>query len=214
MRRGQALLSAAVRTRRIGAVMAAVVAGVVLAVPTAQAVVPAAAPARADVAAPVNASGAQRATKVGPAVQVGSTLPPSIDPPVPANSGTGRRAVYSKSQQRVWIVEAGENVIRSYRVSGRTDIPAVGQYHVYLRQASTFATHNPTITWIKMVTFTTGPNGGGIGFHEIPWQFGHRVESEDQLGTPLSGGCVRQSVADAEFMWEWGQIGTQVNVIP
>jgi lipoprotein-anchoring transpeptidase ErfK/SrfK len=38
--------------------------------------------------------------------------------------------------------------------------------------------------------------------------------SEDQLGQPLSGGCVRQSVADAEFMWEWGQIGTQVNVIP
>ena len=45
-------------------------------------------------------------------------------------------------------------------------------------------------------------------------QFGRPVQSIAQLGQPLSGGCVRQAVDDAVWMWNWAQIGTKVVVLP
>ena len=63
-----------------------------------------------------------------------------------------------------------------------------------------------------MVRFAHGPLGDNIGFHEIPRKDGAPIESDAQLGLPLSGGCVRQSTADAMFMWDFAGIGTTVVV--
>jgi len=100
-------------------------------------------------------------------------------------------------------------------VSGRLDPndPAPGVYSVYSRSIRTFAVNNPTITWNYMVRFAHGDRGGNIGFHEIPYQYGKPVQSEEQLGDPLSGGCVRQATVDAIWMWNWGQLGTVVVVL-
>ena len=65
-----------------------------------------------------------------------------------------------------------------------------------------------------MVRFAHGGEGGNIGFHEIPFQYGRPVQSISQLGQPLSGGCVRQSTPDAIWMWGWAQLGTKVVVLP
>ena len=65
-----------------------------------------------------------------------------------------------------------------------------------------------------MVRFATGGNGGNIGFHDIPYQYGNPVQSIAQLGQALSGGCVRQAVDDAIWMWNWADIGTVVVVTP
>ena len=56
-------------------------------------------------------------------------------PPLPANSGFGRRIVYSNAQQRIWLVEANEQVSHSFLVSGRHGLPAVGTYHVFAKIA-------------------------------------------------------------------------------
>ena len=64
-----------------------------------------------------------------------------------------------------------------------------------------------------MVRFTRGPSGDNIGFHEIPRRNGVPLQSDSQLGQALSAGCVRQSTADAQFMWGWAYIGTRVVVI-
>ena len=54
-----------------------------------------------------------------------------------------------------------------------------------------------------------------IGFHAIPInRRGRPIQSESQLGTPLSNGCVRQRVTDAEHLWNWAPIGTAVRVTP
>jgi lipoprotein-anchoring transpeptidase ErfK/SrfK len=84
---------------------------------------------------------------------------------------------------------------------------------VYSKSFSTFATHNPSITWNYMVRFAVGPQGGGIGLHEIPWQYGRPVQTVAQLGQPLSGGCLRQSHDDAVFTWNWTPVGTPVYVV-
>jgi len=135
-------------------------------------------------------------------------------PRPPANSGGGRRIVYSKGQQRVWLMEANGYITNTHLVSGRYDIPAYGYYHVYSKSLHTFATHNPSIIWNYMVRFAVGPQGGGIGLHQIPTQYGRPLETLAQLGQPLSGGCVRQAPWDAILVWNWAPVGTLVVVVP
>ena len=55
---------------------------------------------------------------------------------------------------------------------------------------------DPDVKWRYMVRFAYGPGGGRIGFHEIPTRFGVPLQSESQLGQPLSGGCVRQRTSE------------------
>lgn len=157
----------------------------------------------------------------GSTIQIGTTLPPppttAPRPPspwaAPANSGTGRRVVYSKGQMRVWIIEADGYVTRSYRVSGRLNQPAYGTYSVFSRSAYTCSIGHSNVCMRWMVRFAHGINGGNIGFHEIPRKNGVPMQSDAQLGLPLSSGCVRQSTADAFFMWNWAGVGTKVVVI-
>lgn len=161
----------------------------------------------------------------GTAVQAAPTLPPPTAPPtvpptiapspyaVPANTGTGRRVVYSKSRMRVWVIEADGRVARTYLVSGRLSQPNPGTYSVFSRSSYTCNINHPTTCMRWMVRFTKGPSGDNIGFHEIPRSNGVPLQSDSQLGQALSSGCVRQSTADAQFMWGWAGIGTKVVVI-
>jgi lipoprotein-anchoring transpeptidase ErfK/SrfK len=143
--------------------------------------------------------------------------PPTAAPTeLPLNSGSGRRAVYSKSRQRVWVVDSDGTVLKTHRVSGKLKScdPTPGTYSVFSRSRYTNSIQDPTIKWGYMVRFTKGCNGGNIGFHEIPTQFGKPVQTIAQLGQPLSGGCVRQATSDAIWMWDWAGVGTKVVVLP
>ena len=168
-----------------------------------------------------NPSAPNRGTQVvinPPPSTTTTTLPPRPNFSLPANSGTGRRAVYSKSLQKVWVVDSSNRLIKEHRVSGKLTWcdPRPGEYRVFSRSRYTFAIQNPSIIWGYMVRFTKGCNGGNIGFHEIPTDktTGYKVQSVSQLGTPLSGGCVRQAVSDAVWMWNWAYVGTKVVVLP
>ena len=153
----------------------------------------------------------------GTQLQVTDTLPPPPKPPdwLPDNSGEGRRIVYSKTKQRVWLVEADGTVVKTHLVSGRLtwNQPSPGTYSVFSRSSYTCNIKNPAICWRYMVRFTKGPEGDNIGFHEIPKRNGVPVQSESQLGTALSGGCVRQATPDALFVWTWAPVGTKVVVL-
>ena len=145
--------------------------------------------------------------------------PPTTAPPddqLPENSGTGRRVVYSKTLQRVWAVDADGNVEKTHLVSGRRtwNQPSPAEYKVFSRSSFTCNIKDPSICWRYMIRFTVGPDGDNIGFHEIPNKNGVPVQSIAQLGTPLSGGCVRQATPDAQWMWSWAGIGTKVVVLP
>lgn len=150
----------------------------------------------------------------GPQAQLATPPPSPFDPPV--DGGNGRRVVYSKSQQTVWAYDENNTIIKMHRVSGRLDPndPTPGTYQVWSRSIRTFSINNPSITWGHMVRFAKGDRGGNIGFHDIPYQYGRPVQSTDQLGEALSGGCVRQAPEDAIWMWNWAQIGTVVIVTP
>jgi lipoprotein-anchoring transpeptidase ErfK/SrfK len=132
-------------------------------------------------------------------------------PPLPANSGEGRRVVYSNPKQRVWIVDKGQHVIGSWLVSGRENIPSGGNYRVFSRSRYS-RSMNGQYRIEYMVRFAHG-RSADIGFHSIPVDDnGRPAQSEDELGTYQSAGCVRQKKSDAAKMWDFAQLDTRVVV--
>ena len=129
--------------------------------------------------------------------------------PLPGGSGQGRRVVYSVGQQRVWWVEADGTVVNTYRVSGRAGTPRTGTYSVFSK--SRYASSG-SARMEYMIRFTYG-RSLAIGFHGIPTSGGRPLQSEAQLGQPLSHGCVRQRVSDAAGLWNWAPVGTRVDVV-
>jgi lipoprotein-anchoring transpeptidase ErfK/SrfK len=131
---------------------------------------------------------------------------------LPGDSGAGRRVVYSVGQQRVWWVEADNTVVNTYLVSGKAATPAVGTYQVYSKSRYTTSVDG-SARMEFMVRFAWG-RSAAIGFHSIPVnRYGAPLQSEAQLGTPLSAGCVRQRWWDAAGLWDWAPIGTTVVVV-
>ncbi|MEO7804790.1 MAG: L,D-transpeptidase [Actinomycetota bacterium] len=139
----------------------------------------------------------------------GATAP--VGPPLPAGSGTGRRIVYSNSLQRVWLVEENEVIVRSYLVSGRRGMPKAGVHRVFSKSPVTQALGG-RVSMRYMVRFARGRRLS-IGFHSIPVGRRGPIQTEAQLGTFRSHGCVRQRLSDAEALWNFAPIGTTVIVL-
>ena len=137
----------------------------------------------------------------------------ALETALPDSSGTGRRAVFSISRQRVWIVSANGPALRTYPVSGSVyDNLKPGTYDVFSRSEHARGIDDSgTMRWF--VRFTKGANAA-IGFHNIPLHKGERVQTRAQLGTPLSHGCIRQAEPDAKAMWRFARVGTRVVVTP
>jgi len=134
------------------------------------------------------------------------------DASLPAESGEGRRIVFSQSRQRVWLVDDAAQVVRTYLVSGSAyDNLDPGTFRVYSRSENAVGIDDSG-TMQYFVRFTTGDEGAAIGFHDIPVDEGAPVQTLAELGTPLSHGCIRQRREDAIALWEFAPIGTSVVV--
>jgi hypothetical protein len=131
-------------------------------------------------------------------------------PPLPPNSGTGRRIVYSNAQQRIWLVEANGLLSHTFLVSGRHGLPSVGVHHVFSKVASS-PSGGLTLPWT--LRFAWSSSGNPIDIHGIPLRSdGTPIEPDSLLGTPQSHGCLRMNQADAKFVWDWSSFGTTVVV--
>ena len=135
-------------------------------------------------------------------------------PPLPPDSGSGRRIVYDRAGQRVWAIGKDGEIIRSWLVSGSkysNELP--GTHEVYSRSDMSTAWNGKAylpkmVRWLKT-------DIGAIGFHSIPLHVEDNspYQTEAELGSRLSGGCQRQAKRDADFLWEFAQVGTPVVVI-
>jgi hypothetical protein len=135
-------------------------------------------------------------------------------PPLPENSGTGRRVVYERISQRVWAVSEDGEIIRSWLVAGsqyNNEMP--GTHTVYSRSEQSTAWNGRAILPLMIRWLKT--DIGAIGFHGIPIHVsdGTPYMTEAELGQRLSGGCQRQANRDAQFMWAFAQVGTPVVVL-
>jgi lipoprotein-anchoring transpeptidase ErfK/SrfK len=134
-------------------------------------------------------------------------------PPLPANSGAGRRVVYDRRSQRAWAVGSDGQIIRSWLVSGsKYGNEQPGEHQVYSRSEVSTAWNGRA--YLPLMIRYQKTAIGNIGFHGIPTHVadGSAYMTEDQLGTRLSGGCQRQANLDAKFMWAFATVGTKVVV--
>ncbi|MBI4884021.1 MAG: peptidoglycan-binding protein [Actinobacteria bacterium] len=135
-------------------------------------------------------------------------------PPLPPDSGSGRRLVYSRAGQRIWAVDEDGQILRSWLISGsKYGNETPGTHQVYSRSEVSTAWNGKAylpqmVRWLKT-------DIGAIGMHSIPIHVSDNTvyQTEAELGTRLSGGCQRQAPADADFVWAWADIGTVVVVV-
>ncbi|MBO9521640.1 MAG: L,D-transpeptidase [Nocardioidaceae bacterium] len=143
------------------------------------------------------------------APQVTATAKPTD---LPAGTGSGRRVVFSESAQRVWLVDASNRVVSTYLVSGSvTDNLQPGKYDVYSKSRWAVGVDDSGVMQY-FVRFAHGPNAA-IGFHSIPTKNGRALQTVAQLGSPQSHGCIRQKLTDAQRMWDFASVGTNVVVV-
>ena len=134
--------------------------------------------------------------------------------PVPVRSGTGRRIVYANRQQRVWVINEQNEVIRTFLVSGMLGQPGKGTFRVFSKSPTSFSPEFASVTFRFMTRFAIGRNGGNIGFHEIPVRNNKPMQTVEELGAFKGSGCLRSSTQDAIFIYQWAKIGTKVVVVP
>lgn len=136
-------------------------------------------------------------------------------PPLPdADTGSGKRLVYERISQRVWAVDGEGRIVRSWLVAGsqyNNELPGV--HEVYSKSIESTAWNGKAIL-PKMVRWLKTQKGA-IGFHGIPIHVsdGSPYMTEAELGQRLSGGCQRQANLDADFTWEFADVGTPVVVL-
>lgn len=141
---------------------------------------------------------------------------------VPEKSGKGRRIVYANMDNWVWIIEEDGTVALSVPVSGMKLVPKPKIYKVFSKSEFSQSIFFPEIKMKWSTRFAISPNGKNtIAFHEIPtcaWTGGQcdkkgLMQTEEQLGTFQSGGCIRMAPRDAEFLFNWVEMGTKVVVL-
>jgi hypothetical protein len=168
-------------------------------------------PAASDPAAPASDASLAASTGADAAGTTASTSTPVTA--APADSGTGRRVVFSQQLQRVWLLGMSDQVRRTYLVSGSvTDNLQPGTYSVYSRSRWAVGIDDSGVMQY-FVRFTEGPTGAAIGFHSIPTRNGVPLQTAAQLGTAQSHGCIRQGTSDAIALWSFAPVGTKVVVI-
>lgn len=139
--------------------------------------------------------------------------------PGPLGSGQGARIVWSKAANHVWIVNAANIVVRHYPITDLDWKTPVGTYRILRKSRRAYASSshgNLTLNYF-LPFYRRCPKCSLIGFHEIPRTArGDLIEPISGLGTELfaSQGCIRQSPADARYLYEYAKPGLLVVVIP
>ncbi|KPI17946.1 hypothetical protein OK074_8043 [Actinobacteria bacterium OK074] len=148
--------------------------------------------------APV-AGKAPAATKASPHASAAPTAAA-----VPANSGSGRRIVYSLGQKRVWLVDASDKTSRTFAVWPGTVAPSPGTYAVSTRVDATTGTDGKQVQHIMYFALSSG----------VSIAFSNAVDGASP--SPSAGartGGIRMSVADGTALYAFGATGTSVVVV-
>lgn len=124
---------------------------------------------------------------------------------LPVESGTGLRVVYALNERRVWLVNAGNKVSKTFSIMPSTVDPPLGSYSVTSRSGQVAGSDGVEIEHV--VRFAS------VGDISI----GFSAAVDGSLATPdpsKKTGGVRMKRADGDAMWRFATIGTKVVVVP
>lgn len=92
--------------------------------------------------------------------------------------------------------------------SGKASTPTpLGYYQVINKHPKAWS---PLGLWMP---YWLGLGTGRFGLHELPiWPSGFR-EGERNLGVPVSAGCIRLGIGPAEYIYNFSEVGTLVEIV-
>ena len=125
--------------------------------------------------------------------------------PLPADSGTGARVVYSIGQARVWLVDRSGEVLRTYRVTAGGLAPSPGSHTVFARGDRGRGGDGVAVEHIVLFASTEGTN---VGFSAAL-----DASPAPRVPNPHSG-AIRESRADGAALWQHAPMGSDIEVTP
>lgn len=124
---------------------------------------------------------------------------------LPGGSGSGKRAVYSLGEKRVWLVDAGGRVAGTFAVAPETVSPPPGRYAVTHKYAKVTGTDGVPIENVVLFAVVGG----------VPIGFSSAVDGSMPTPDPaVKAGGIRESPGDGAAMWAFTASGTPVVVVP
>ncbi|MBQ0828660.1 hypothetical protein [Streptomyces tagetis] len=123
---------------------------------------------------------------------------------LPTGSGKGERVVYSLDDDRVWLVEAGGTVRRTFTVEPGGIDPEPGTYAVTSR--SNAITGSDGVPVEHVVRFAVN--------RDVVIGFSAAVDESARSAPSTATGGIREKRADGDAMWGFATIGQQVVVVP
>ncbi|MEU3634319.1 MULTISPECIES: L,D-transpeptidase [Streptomyces] len=167
---------------------------------------------QASAAAPADLRSGTKATgSPSPSASAGPSAPgapgkPAKDPlALPPQSGSGERVVYALADRRVWLVDEGGKVLRTFPVMPSAVSPAPGTYAVTSRSGSVRGSDGVQVEHV--VRFAT-VDGVTVGFSAA-------VDGSMSSPDPSRRtGGVRMARADGDALWTFATVNAPVVVIP
>ncbi|MFG1808835.1 hypothetical protein [Streptomyces sp. NPDC049040] len=125
--------------------------------------------------------------------------------PLPLHSGIGKRVVYSISAKRVWLVDGGNKVIRTYPVVAGNLAPSKGLHYVFSRRATGTGGDGKQVEHIALFATTRGVHVG----------FSAAVDGSLTKPDPATkNAAIRATRADTAAMWQFATSGSAIDVMP
>lgn len=139
---------------------------------------------------------------------------PSKDVLVPLSPIPGKRIVVSRSQQHLWAYENGQVVFDWVISTGLPDSPtALGVFQIQSHELDAYADQWNLYMPHFMGFYHPGPNMDLFnGFHGFPTRGGGYLLWTQDLGHPVTYGCVLLSLENAEALYNWAEEGVVVEV--
>ncbi|PLX28111.1 hypothetical protein C0583_02665 [Candidatus Parcubacteria bacterium] len=129
-----------------------------------------------------------------------------FDPLKKGTSSLEKRIEVNTGAQELSIFLGGVRM-KTYTVStGKPSMPTPkGHFTIYNKLPRPWSS-----AYGLWMPYWLGMNYGKFGIHELPeWPGGYK-EGENHLGTPVSHGCIRLGVGEAEEVYNWTEVGTEV----
>jgi hypothetical protein len=140
------------------------------------------------------------------------TFPSPLDLLPPSAAGAnGKLIIVSLSRQRVFAYRGNVIVYSFVASTGRNGSTAPGQYQILEKMENAFSDLWGFEMPYWMGLYYPSPDNEN-GFHGLPVLNNGGTLWGDELGSPVSYGCVVMSTDDARLLYQWAELGMPVYI--
>lgn len=128
---------------------------------------------------------------------------------------SGQKKITADISEQKLYLKLGDQIIKTFPMSsGKPKTPTpIGNYKIQFKQDVRIGSARPHYIMPKFMQFRKG----GYGIHALPSLANDRGvfwrEALNHIGTPRSHGCIRLLPEDANFTYQFADVGTEMQII-